>query len=62
MLHHDNANDMYSQLNLLVEEVKGLGLIQLDIVRKVLSVLLIKKCDHLVTMFHKMDLSTTTLT
>lgn len=62
MLHHDNANDMYSQLNLLVEEVKGLGLIQLDVVRKILSVLLIKKCDHLVTMFHKMDLSTTALT
>jgi hypothetical protein len=39
---NENANDMYPQLNIVVEEVKGLGLTQLtqpDVVRKILSVL-----------------------
>jgi hypothetical protein len=42
MLANENANDMYSRLNILVEEVNGLGLTQIsqpDVVRKILSVL-----------------------
>jgi hypothetical protein len=42
MLANENANDMYSCLNILVEEVNGLGLTQIsqpDVVRKILSVL-----------------------
>jgi hypothetical protein len=42
MLANENANDMCSQLNILVEEVIGLGLTQIsqpDVVRKILSVL-----------------------
>jgi hypothetical protein len=43
ILANENANAMYSRLNILVEEVNGLGLAQisqLDVVRKILSVLL----------------------
>jgi hypothetical protein len=28
MIHHENANDMYSRLNVLVEKLNGLGLKQ----------------------------------
>jgi hypothetical protein len=42
MHHHNNDNNMYSQLNVFVEEVNGLGLTQLDVVRKILSVLPIR--------------------
>ena len=61
----ENANDMYSQLNILVEEVNGLGLTQIpqpDVVRKILSVLPIEKYEHNVTVLHQMDLSITTPT
>ena len=43
MLPKESANEMYSCLNFLVEEVNGLGLTQMqpsDVVRKILSVLL----------------------
>jgi hypothetical protein len=43
---------MYSLLNILVEEVNGLGLTQIsqsDVVRKILSVLPIDKYGHIVT-------------
>jgi hypothetical protein len=42
MLANENANAMYSRLNILIEEVNGLGLTQIsqpDVVRKILSVL-----------------------
>jgi hypothetical protein len=58
MLANENANDMYSQLNILVEDVNGLGLTQIsepDVVRKILSVLSIEKYGHIVTVLHQMD-------
>jgi hypothetical protein len=61
ILANENANDIYSRLNILVEEVNGLRLTQisqLDVVRKNLSVLPIEKYGHIVTMLHQMDLST----
>jgi hypothetical protein len=65
MLANENANNMYSRLNILVEEVNGLGLTQIsqpDVVRKILSVLPIEKYGHIVTVLHQMDLSITTPT
>jgi hypothetical protein len=65
MLANENANAMYSRLNILVEEVNGLELTQIsqpDIVRKILSVLSIDKYGHIVTVLHQMDLSVTTPT
>jgi hypothetical protein len=65
MLANENANAMYSRLNILVEEVNGLGLTQisqLDVVRKILSVLPIDKYGHIVTVLHQMDLSVATPT
>jgi hypothetical protein len=56
---------MYSRLNILVEEVNGLGLTQISqpyVVRKILSVLLIEKYGHIITVLHQMDLSITTPT
>ena len=57
----ESANEIYLYLNVLVEEVNGLGLTKLkpsDVVRKVLSVLLIDKYGHIVTVLHQDDLST----
>jgi hypothetical protein len=65
MLANENANAMYSRLNILVEEVNGLGLIQIsqpNVVRKILSVLPIDKYGHIVTVLHQMDLSVATPT
>jgi hypothetical protein len=65
MLANENANDMYSRLNILVEEVNGLGLTQIsqpDVVREILSVLPIDKYGHIVIVLHQMDLSITTPT
>jgi hypothetical protein len=65
MLVNENANYMYSRLNILVEEVNGLGLTQIsqpDVVRKILIVLPIEKYEHNVTVLHQMDLSITTPT
>jgi hypothetical protein len=65
MLANENVNTMYSRLNILVEEVIGLGLTQisqLDVVRKILSVLPIDKYVHIVTVLHQMDLSVATPT
>jgi hypothetical protein len=65
MLANENANDMYSRLNILVEEVNGLGLTPIshsDIVSKILSVLSIEKYGHIVIVLHQMDLSITTPT
>ena len=65
MLPKENANEMYSCLNVLVEEVNGLGLTQMspsDVVRKILSVLPIDKYVHIVTILHQGDLSAATPT
>jgi hypothetical protein len=65
MLANENANDMYSRLNILVEEVNGLELTQisqLDVMRKILSVLPIDKYGHIVIVLHQMDLSIATPT
>ena len=62
MLPKEWANEMYSCLNVLVEEVNGLGLTQMqpsDVVRKILSVPPpIDKYGHIVTVLHQGDLST----
>ena len=50
MLSKECANEIYSRLNVLIEEVNGLGLIQMqpsDVVRKILSVLPINKYGHI---------------
>ena len=65
MLPKECANEMYSRLNVLVEEVNGLGLTQMqpsDVVRKILSVLPIEKYGYIVTVLHQGDLSTATPT
>jgi hypothetical protein len=65
MLPNESANEMYSRLNVLVEEVNGLGLTQMqlsDVVRKILSVLSIDKYGHIVIVLYQGDLSTTTPT
>ena len=65
MLPSENANEMYPRLNVLVEEVNGLELTQMqpsDVVRKILSVLSIDKYGHIVTVLHQNDLSKTTPT
>ena len=65
MLPSESAIEMYSRLNVLVEEVNGLGLTQMqpsDVVRKILSVLPIDKYGHIVTVLHQGNLSTATPT
>jgi hypothetical protein len=61
----ESANEMYTRLNVLVEDLNALGLTQmsqLDIARRILSVLLVEKYGHIVTVLHQSDLSTTTPT
>jgi hypothetical protein len=65
MLPKESANDMYTCLNVLVEDLNTLGLTQMspsDVARRILSVLLIEKYSHIVTMLHQSDLSTATPT
>ena len=65
MLPKECANEMYSHLNVLIEEANGLGLTQMqpfDVVRKILSVLPIDKYGHIMTVLHQGDLSTATPT
>ena len=65
MLPNECANEIYSRLNVLVEEVNGLGLTQMqpsNVVRNILSVLPIDKYGHIMTVLHQGDLSTTTPT
>jgi hypothetical protein len=62
MLPSESANKMYSRLNVLVEDVNGLGLTQRqpsDVVRKILSVFPIEKYGHIVMVLYQGDLSTT---
>ena len=65
MLPSESANEIYSCLNVIVEEVNGLGLTQIqpsDVVRKILSALPIDKYGHIVTVLHQGDLFTATPT
>jgi hypothetical protein len=55
MLANENANDMYSRLNMGLTQIS-----QPDVVRKILSILLIEKYGHIITVLHQMDLSITT--
>jgi hypothetical protein len=55
MLANENANDIYSRLNILVEKVNGLRLTQIsqpDVVRKILSVPPNDKYGHIVIVLH----------
>jgi hypothetical protein len=65
MLPKESANDMYTLLNVLVEDLNALGLTQMspsDLARRILSVLFIEKYGHIVTVLHQSDLSTATPT
>jgi hypothetical protein len=65
ILYHEKANDIYLGLNILIDEVNGLGLTQRSqtyVLRKILSVLPVEKYDHIVIVLHQIDLSTTILT
>jgi hypothetical protein len=65
MLSKESANDMYTRLNVLVEDLNALGLIQMsqsDVARRILSVLPIEKYGHIVTVLYQSDLSTATPT
>jgi hypothetical protein len=61
MLPKESANDMYTRLNVLVEDLNALGLTQMspsDVARRILSVLPVEKYGHIVTVLHQSDLST----
>ena len=63
MFPHENANQMYSCLNVLVEEINGLGLTQIkedDVARKILDQLDRSKYGNIVTYLHQTDLSKAT--
>lgn len=63
MLPHEKANEMYSRLNVIVEELNGLDLTQVseaDVARKILGVLPRDKYGTIVTYLHQIDLSTAT--
>jgi hypothetical protein len=65
MLSKESANEMYTRLTVLVEDLNALGLTQMsqsDVVRRILSVLPIEKYGHIVTVLHQSDLSTATPT
>jgi hypothetical protein len=65
MLPKESTNDMYTRLNVLIEDLNALELTQmspLDVARKILSVLPVKKYGHIVTVLHQSDLSTATPT
>ena len=59
------VHDMYSHLNLIINELHSIGLLKLDdvdIVRKIISMLSQKKYASIITILHNMDdLSTMTL-
>jgi len=65
MIPKQNANEMYSRLNVIVEELNRLGLNQMspvDVAKKILYVLPIDKYGHIVTVLHQGDHSTATPT
>jgi hypothetical protein len=65
MLPKESANEMYTHLNVLVEDLNALGLTQMsqsDVARRILSVLPVEKYRHIVTVLHQSDLSAATPT
>jgi hypothetical protein len=65
MLPKETANDMYTRLNVLVEDLNALGLTQMspsDVARRILSVRPIEKYGHIIIVLHQSDLSTATPT
>jgi hypothetical protein len=55
MLLKESANDMYTRLNVLVEDLNALGLTQMspsNVARRILSVLPIEKYGHIVIVLH----------
>ena len=60
----EHVRDMYSRLNLIINELHSIGLIKLDdadIVRRIISVLPQRKHTSIITILHNMeDLSTMT--
>jgi hypothetical protein len=55
MLPKESTNDMYTRLNVLIEDLNALELTQmspLDVARRILSVLPIEKYGHIVTVLH----------
>jgi hypothetical protein len=65
MLPKESANDMYTRLNVLIEDLNALGLTQMspsDVARRILSVFPVEKYGHIVTVLHQSDLSTATPT
>jgi hypothetical protein len=65
MLPKESANEMYTRLNILVEDFNALGLTQMsqsDVVRRILSVLPIDKYGHIITVLYQSDLFTATPT
>jgi hypothetical protein len=63
MLSKESVNNMYTRLNVLVEDLNALGLTQMsqsDVVRRILSVLPVEKYGHIVTVLYQSDLSTAT--
>jgi hypothetical protein len=65
MLPKESANDMYTRLNVLVEDLNALGLTQMspsDVARRILSVRPVEKYDHIITVLQQSDLSTATPT
>ncbi|WVZ85243.1 hypothetical protein U9M48_032190 [Paspalum notatum var. saurae] len=63
MFPYENANQMYSCLKVLVEEINGLGLTQIkevDVERKIIDQLDRDKYGNIVTYLHQTDLSKAT--
>jgi hypothetical protein len=65
MIPKESANDMYTRLNVLVENLNALGLTQIspsDVARRILSVLPVEKYGHIIIVLHQSDLSIVTPT
>jgi hypothetical protein len=55
MLPKESVNEIYTRLNILVEDLNALRLTQMsqsDVARRILSVLPIEKYGHIITVLH----------
>jgi SepF-like predicted cell division protein (DUF552 family) len=55
MLPKESANEIYTRLNVLVEDLNALRLTQMsqsDVARRILSILPVEKYGHIVTVLH----------
>jgi hypothetical protein len=62
MLPKESVNEIYTRLNIFVEDLNALRLTQMsqsDVARRILSVLPIEKYGHIITVLQQSDLSTT---